>query len=130
MLNNLKVGILVFVFFISGCAGNYKTSSGKQRNAWVDLLVVAAAVPSSSDSAATRARKSGFVNGYLSEEDEEDDYEANCACPYNRASDNTRCGARSAWTKPEAESPRCDNTRITSDDYLDRYDARKNSYNK
>ena len=121
MLNNLKVGILVFVFFISGCAGNYKTSSGKQRNAWVDLLVVAAAVPSSSDSAATRARKSGFFNGYLSE----DDYSGNCACPYDTAADGSRCGARSAWSRPDGASPNCDYNLITTPDFDDRWEQER-----
>jgi hypothetical protein len=121
MLNNPKVGILVFVFFITGCAGNYTTSSGKQRNAWVDLLVVAAGVPSSSDSATTRARKSGFVNGYLSE----DEHSGNCACPYDTAADGSRCGARSAWSRPDGASPNCDYNLITTPDFDDRWEQER-----
>jgi hypothetical protein len=117
MLNNLKVGILVFVFFISGCAGNYKTSSGKQRNGWIDLLVVAAAVSSSSNSALT----TGFVKGYLSE----DDYSGNCACPYDTAEDGSRCGARSAWSRPDGASPNCDYDLITTPDFDDRWEQER-----
>jgi hypothetical protein len=129
MLNNLKVGILVFVVFISGCAGNYTTSSGKKRNAWVDLLVVAAAMPDSNDSARTRARKSGFINGYLSKDEEEDDYDANCACPYDRASDNKRCGGRSAWSRNGGATPNCDYDSISDQDFEDRWEYERRNNN-
>ena len=34
-------------------------------------------------------------------------YSGNCACPYDRASDGSLCGARSAWSKSGGASPQC-----------------------
>lgn len=34
-------------------------------------------------------------------------YSGNCPCPYNRASNGSRCGARSAWSRPGGASPLC-----------------------
>lgn len=34
-------------------------------------------------------------------------YPGNCPCPYNRASNGSRCGKRSAWSKPGGYSPLC-----------------------
>ena len=34
-------------------------------------------------------------------------YAGNCPCPYNRASNGSRCGGRSAWSRPGGASPRC-----------------------
>ncbi|MCF2950495.1 hypothetical protein L0668_20470 [Paraglaciecola aquimarina] len=118
---------LCFVLFFSGCAGNYTTKSGKHRNAWVDLMVVAAAMPNSNDSASTRARKNGFVSGYLS--NEEDDYSGICACPYDTDRAGNRCGARSAWSKPNGASPNCDYDFISTQDLDERWELeRENNY--
>lgn len=112
----VKFALLCGVVLTYGCAsGQYVTESGKERNAWVDLIVVAAAMPSSSDSPRERARKSGIVSGYLSEEKTEE-YIGNCMCPYDLADDGTRCGSRSAWSKPKGETPQCDYSKITHQD--------------
>ena len=34
-------------------------------------------------------------------------YPGNCSCPYNRASNGSRCGKRSAWSKAGGYAPRC-----------------------
>lgn len=34
-------------------------------------------------------------------------YEGNCPCPYSRASNGSRCGKRSAWSRPGGASPLC-----------------------
>jgi hypothetical protein len=34
-------------------------------------------------------------------------YPGNCPCPYNRASNGSRCGKRSAWSKPGGYAPLC-----------------------
>jgi hypothetical protein len=34
-------------------------------------------------------------------------YSGNCACPYNRSSNGSKCGKRSAWSKPGGASPLC-----------------------
>lgn len=35
------------------------------------------------------------------------DYSGSCPCPYNTASNGSRCGKRSAWSRPGGESPKC-----------------------
>lgn len=117
----VKVTLLCSLVFSYGCAsGQYTTESGQERNAWVDLLVVAAAMPSSTDSPRERARKSGMVSGYLSEANAEE-YDGNCMCPYDLAADGTRCGSRSAWSKPEGETPFCDYRKITNLDFDEKW---------
>jgi hypothetical protein len=34
-------------------------------------------------------------------------YPGNCPCPYNRAANGSRCGKRSAWSKPGGYEPIC-----------------------
>ena len=34
-------------------------------------------------------------------------YSGNCACPYDTASDGSKCGARSAWSRSGGASPKC-----------------------
>jgi len=41
-------------------------------------------------------------------------YSGNCPCPYNTASNGSRCGRRSAYTKPGGYAPLCYDTDITS----------------
>lgn len=40
-------------------------------------------------------------------------YPGNCPCPYNRASNGSRCGKRSAWSKPGGYAPLCYSSDIT-----------------
>ena len=34
-------------------------------------------------------------------------YPGSCACPYSRASNGSKCGKRSAWSKPGGYEPLC-----------------------
>ena len=34
-------------------------------------------------------------------------YSGNCPCPYNRARNGSRCGKRSAWSRPGGYAPLC-----------------------
>lgn len=40
-------------------------------------------------------------------------YSGNCPCPYNRASNGSRCGKRSAYSRPGGESPICFESDVT-----------------
>ena len=40
-------------------------------------------------------------------------YSGNCPCPYNRASNGSRCGGRSAYSRPGGASPLCYDRDIT-----------------
>ena len=49
-------------------------------------------------------------------------YRGNCPCPYNRASNGSRCGKRSAYSRPGGASPLCYPTDV-SDSMIARYRA-------
>jgi len=34
-------------------------------------------------------------------------YSGNCPCPYNTASNGSRCGGRSAYSRPGGRAPKC-----------------------
>ena len=40
-------------------------------------------------------------------------YSGNCPCPYNTARNGSRCGKRSAYSKPGGASPICYETDVT-----------------
>ncbi len=42
-------------------------------------------------------------------------YSGNCPCPYNRASNGSRCGKRSAYSRPGGHSPLCYERDITDE---------------
>ena len=42
-------------------------------------------------------------------------YPGNCPCPYNRASNGSRCGKRSAWSRAGGYSPLCYSADVTDD---------------
>lgn len=44
-----------------------------------------------------------------------DDYDGNCPCPYNTARNGSRCGKRSAWSKPGGASPLCYDSDVTDE---------------
>lgn len=52
-------------------------------------------------------------------------YSGNCPCPYNRASNGSQCGGRSAWSRPGGRSPLCYAGDIT-DAMVQSWLARKN----
>lgn len=41
-------------------------------------------------------------------------YDGNCPCPYSRARNGSRCGKRSAYSRPGGESPLCYPEDVTS----------------
>jgi len=49
-------------------------------------------------------------------------YRGSCPCPYNRARNGSRCGKRSAYSKPGGASPLCYG-RDVSQAMIDRYRA-------
>ena len=50
-------------------------------------------------------------------------YSGNCPCPYNRASNGSRCGKRSAYSRPGGATPLCYESDVT-DAMIDRYRKR------
>ena len=42
-----------------------------------------------------------------------DAYPGNCPCPYNRASNGSRCGKRSAWNRKGGYDPLCFESDVT-----------------
>ena len=50
-------------------------------------------------------------------------YPGSCPCPYSRARNGSRCGKRSAWSKPGGRAPLCYDTDI-SDEMLAHYKKR------
>ena len=47
-------------------------------------------------------------------------YPGNCPCPYNRASNGSRCGKRSAWSRAGGYSPLCYESDV-SDEMVESY---------
>ena len=47
-------------------------------------------------------------------------YPGNCPCPYNRASNGSRCGKRSAYSRPGGAEPLCYERDVT-DVMVERY---------
>ena len=43
-----------------------------------------------------------------------DSYSGNCPCPYSRASNGSRCGGRSAYSRPGGASPLCFRRDVTA----------------
>ena len=41
-------------------------------------------------------------------------YPGNCPCPYNRAANGSKCGKRSAWSKPGGYEPICYPDEVTT----------------
>lgn len=56
-------------------------------------------------------------------------YSGNCPCPYNSASNGSRCGGRSAYSRPGGASPLCypeDITESMLQDYAVRFGLSRN----
>ena len=51
-------------------------------------------------------------------------YSGNCPCPYSRASNGSRCGKRSAWSKPGGYEPLCYESDVT-EEMIKRYKDRR-----
>jgi hypothetical protein len=43
-------------------------------------------------------------------------YPGNCPCPYNSASNGSRCGGRSAWSRAGGYAPKCYEADVTAAD--------------
>lgn len=43
------------------------------------------------------------------------EYPGTCACPFNRASNGSKCGKRSAWSKAGGYSPICYKDEVTKE---------------
>ena len=52
-------------------------------------------------------RSTGTYHYHNSGSSSSGSYSGNCLCPYNTASDGSRCGARSAWSRSGGASPLC-----------------------
>ena len=50
-------------------------------------------------------------------------YSGSCPCPYNRASNGSRCGGRSAYSRPGGARPKCYKEDVSEADVA-RYRAR------
>lgn len=50
-------------------------------------------------------------------------YSGNCPCPYNRASNGSRCGKRSAYSRPGGAEPLCYDRDVT-DGMIERFRMR------
>ena len=74
------------------------------RTAVLTLLIFLAASPANgkSDKALTDAQ----IRKILIEESIAA-YPGNCPCPYNIARNGSRCGGRSAWSRPGGAAPLC-----------------------
>lgn len=46
-------------------------------------------------------------------------YSGNCPCPYNKASNGSQCGKRSAWSRAGGYSPLCYKSDVTDDMILE-----------
>ncbi|MCX4030321.1 hypothetical protein H0A36_24960 [Endozoicomonas sp. SM1973] len=53
-------------------------------------------------------------------------YPGNCPCPYNRASNGSRCGKRSAWSRAGGYSPYCYPSDV-SNEMVKQYKAKQTS---
>ncbi len=42
-------------------------------------------------------------------------YSGNCPCPYSTAANGSRCGKRSAWSRPGGEEPVCFKDDVTEE---------------
>jgi len=42
-------------------------------------------------------------------------YSGNCACPYNSTRNGSKCGGRSAYSRPGGQSPLCYRNDVTED---------------
>lgn len=52
------------------------------------------------------------------------EYPGNCPCPYNSASNGSRCGGRSAWSRSGGYAPLCYDTDI-SDEMIMKFKSRQ-----
>lgn len=78
------------------------------------VLVATAAVAAVAvvAAAAGAANSNNYINPSLNNN--------NCSCPYDKASDGSRCGARSAWSRSGGETPYCNIQMLTTQDYFDK----------
>lgn len=106
----------------AGCHTNSKTGDYHCHNA--SAPKPPAAAPKIQDnSAAIGALKDQQIRQLLIQQSIAA-YSGNCACPFNSASNGSRCGRRSAYSRPGGASPLCYDSDITAKMIAD-YRSRK-----
>jgi hypothetical protein len=65
------------------------------------IALALAAAPAVSKGSSVAAVKQQIIDASIAE------YPGNCPCPYNSASNGSRCGKRSAWNRAGGYAPKC-----------------------
>lgn len=134
-IHALRTQILVRELTEDNCNEIIEEGSTIDNKTIINTLIAVASVaavvaygkslePSSSDDKYERLRKStkktAFYNGLTSDSSstKSSSAELSCPCPYDTASDGSRCGERSAWSRAGGESPICSWVHITREDIL------------
>ncbi|TMJ16611.1 MAG: hypothetical protein E6G94_03720 [Alphaproteobacteria bacterium] len=72
------------------------------------LALAFAAAPAAAKGSSVAAIKQRIIDASIA------DYPGNCPCPYNSASNGSRCGKRSAWNRAGGYSPKCFPSDVTA----------------
>jgi len=80
------------------------------------LFIIALSFPVSAQPTDQQIRQTLIQQSIMS-------YPGNCPCPYNRASNGSRCGGRSAYSRAGGYSPLCYDRDVT-DEMVRRYRAK------
>lgn len=86
----------------------------------LNLLVVAVILATniSYTSAAQKAKSGSLSDAQVKKaiiQESINEYPGNCPCPYNTASNGSRCGKRSAYSRPGGYAPICYASDVTND---------------
>lgn len=96
----------------AGCHTNSRTGDYHCHNTPVPTPPIV--VPSSQDESSVGAVLSDQQIRQLLIQRSITAYSGNCPCPYSRASNGSRCGGRSAYSRPGGASPLCYDADITA----------------
>ncbi len=88
-------------------------TDGSSDTSLVGKMIVATAAVAAAAIVANAARGSSSGN-YITPSVNQ------CNCPYDTASDGSRCGARSAWSRSGGRTPYCNIQMLTTQDYFDK----------
>lgn len=96
-------------------------TDGTSNTSAIGAALAATAVAAVAVAAATAVKKSNYTQStpyvpsyYIRGET------ASCKCPYDRAVDGSRCGARSSWSRSGGAEPNCSIDLLTLDDILEK----------
>lgn len=96
-------------------------TNGEAHTSVVGKALVATAVAAVAAAAVTAVKNSNYKQPssytpsyYIPNETQ------TCQCPYDRAADGSRCGARSAWSRSGGDEPSCNIELLTFDDILEK----------